>query len=341
MSLQSRLITPIVTQVLPVRIPGISREVGLVILNLVIFAAIAIGKPQAFLSWINFKAILSLMTYDLLLALGMTVVLIIRGLDLSIGASFALLTVVMALALQASVPVPAALLIGLAAAVGIGSLNGYLAVRFGILPFLVTLATMTLARGTATVMTSGQYVSFTGAPAWFLQFGRLEIPLWRTSERLYGLPLALLIVFFVTFGFAFLLRRWVPLRQFFFVGENREAALLSGLRVNLITISGYVICAAFVWLAAVFMLANARIGYANYGVGAEMRALAAAVVGGASMSGGTGSILGTTLGVLMIALIGNGFVLFNGDPSWQQAAIGIILIVAVGVDALRSYRGRG
>jgi ribose transport system permease protein len=83
-----------------------------------------------------------------------------------------------------------------------------------------------------------------------------------------------------------------------------------------------------------------KIGYANYGLGAELRALAAAVVGGSSLAGGAGSIFGTFLGVLMLALIGNGFVMLNGNPNWQQATIGIVLIAAVGFDALRTYRGR-
>jgi ribose transport system permease protein len=96
----------------------------------------------------------------------------------------------------------------------------------------------------------------------------------------------------------------------------------------------------FVWIAAVLVTSANRIGYANYGIGAELRALAAAVVGGASMAGGAGSMFGTFLGVLMLALIGNGFVLLNGDPSWQQATLGIVLITAVGFDALRTFRRR-
>ena len=107
------------------------------------------------------------------------------------------------------------------------------------------------------------------------------------------------------------------------------------------TILAYVIAAFFVWVAALLMTSANKIGYANYGITAEMRAIAAAVIGGASFFGGSGSVLGTFLGVLLLALIGNGFILLNGDPNWQQATIGAVLIIAVAIDAMRTLRTRG
>ena len=279
------------------------------------------------------------MSYDLLVAVAMTMVLIVRGIDLSVGSVLALASVVMALLMRDAMPVVPALAAGLAIALLCGLVNGLLIVKAGILPFLVTLGMMSVARGIATVLTTGQYISFPQAAPWFTQFGRFEfrIPIGHSA---YGLPLSLLLTLGVITTLGLLLRSWPPLRRAFYVGESPEAALLSGIAVGRITIAAYIIAALFVWFAAVLMTSANRIGYANYGIGIELRALAAAVVGGASLAGGAGSILGTFLGVLMLALIGNGFVLLHGNPNWQQATIGMVLIAAVGFDALRTLRQR-
>ena len=317
-----------------------SRQFWLAALNLGVIVALGILRPDTFLSWINFKAILSLMSYDVLLAVGMTVVLIVRGLDLSVGSVLALTSVVLAMLLRDGVPVPIALALSLATALLCGALNGLLVVKGRLLPFLVTLGTMTVVRGIATVLTTGQYVSFPHAARWFGKFARFEIGI-PFGGSVYGMPVVLLTTLLVTSIFGFLMWRWAPMRAFFYLGESPEAAKLSGIRVGRTTFTAYVLSAFFVWIAAVLMTSANKIGYANYGIGAELRALAAAVIGGASLSGGAGSVLGTFLGVLLLALIGNGFILLNGDPNWQQATVGAVLIIAVAVDAIRRIRGGG
>ncbi|MBV9673520.1 MAG: ABC transporter permease [Verrucomicrobia bacterium] len=296
-------------------------------------------RPTAFLSWTNIKAVLSLMSYDLLVAIGMTIVLIVRGIDLSVGSVMALSSVTMALLMRGDVPVLLALAAGLIVALFCGLVNGLLVVKGGILPFLVTLGMMSVARGLATVVTTGQYISFPSAPPWFSQFGRFEFRI-EIGGTSYGLPLILLIGLAFVAITSLLLAYWTPFRSFFFVGESPEAARLSGMNVDRIMITAYLLSALFVWFTALLLTSANKIGYANYGIGAELRALAAAVVGGASLAGGAGSIFGAFLGVLMLALIGNGFVMLNGNPNWQQASVGVVLIAAVGIDALRTYRDR-
>ena len=310
-----------------------SREFLLVLINVAIFAVLGFLRPDAFLSWTNIKAVLSLMSYDLLIAVAMTMVLIVRGLDLSVGSVLALSSVVMAMLMRDGLPVAPALAAGLLVALACGWINGYLIAKVGILPFLVTLGMMSVARGLATVLTTGQYISLPQAARWFTQFGRFEFSV-PIGGAPYGLPLPLVGTLAIVAVLGILLTFWTPLRQSFYVGENPEAARLSGINVTRVTIAAYVIATFFVWIAAVLMTSANKIGYANYGIGAELRALAAAVVGGASMTGGVGSIFGTFLGVLMLALIGNGFVMLNGNPNWQQATIGIVLIAAVGFDAV-------
>ncbi|AML51839.1 ABC transporter permease [Falsihalocynthiibacter arcticus] len=315
-----------------------SRQFWLAALNLGVIAVIGFLRPDTFLSWINFKAILTLMSYDVLLAMAMTVVLIVRGLDLSVGSVLALTSVVLAMLLRDGVPIPIALAISLVSALLCGAVNGFLVVKGRLLPFLVTLGTMTIARGIATVLTTGQYVSFPHATRWFSKFARYEIDI-PIGGSAYGVPVTLLVTLITAISFGFLLWRWAPMRSFFFIGESPDAAALSGIRVERVTFTAYLLSAFFVWIAAVLMTSANKIGYANYGIGSELRALAAAVIGGASLSGGTGSILGTFLGVLLLALIGNGFILLNGDPNWQQATVGAVLIIAVAVDAIRRIRG--
>jgi ribose transport system permease protein len=316
-----------------------SRQTFLVLINVAIFLALTVLRPDAFPAWTNLKAVLSLMSYDLLIAVAMTIVLIVRGIDLSVGSILALSSVTMALLMRADAPVFAALLAGLIVALACGLINGFLVAVVGILPFLVTLGMMSVARGVATVLTTGQYISFPNAAAWFTQFGRYEFQI-PNGGGFYGLPVILIISIATVFITGLLFSRWTPLRSFFFVGESTEAARLSGIKVTRLTIAAYLLSALFVWFTAVLLTSANKIGYANYGIGSEMRALAAAVVGGASLAGGAGNIFGTFLGVLMLALIGNGFVMLNGNPNWQQASVGIVLIVAVGIDALRTYRDR-
>jgi ribose transport system permease protein len=323
------------------RLPSIfaSRQVLLVLINAAIILTLGVLRPDAFLSWTNFKAVLSLMSYDLLIAVAMTVVLIVRGLDLSVGSVLALTSVVLALLLREGFPVVPSLFASLLVALLCGFVNGFLVARIGILPFLATLGMMSIARGIATVLTTGQYISFPTAPRWFTGFSRSELG-FSAGEVFYGVPMLLATTLGVTFIFGVLLVYWAPLRQAFYVGESPEAARLTGLRVDRITISAYLMSAVFVWIAAVLMTSANKIGYANYGITAELRALAAAVIGGASLAGGSGSIFGTFLGVLLLALIGNGFILLNGSPNWQQATVGVVLIAAVGFDAIRTYGQR-
>ncbi len=316
-----------------------SRQFLLLLINAAIFLALTALRPDAFPSWTNLKAVLSLMSYDLLIAIAMTIALIVRGIDLSVGSVLALSSVTMALLMRAGTPVVPSLLAGLTVALLCGLINGLLTAVVGVLPFLVTLGMMSVARGIATVLTTGQYISFPNAAPWFTQFGRYEFQIPNPVGH-YGLPMTLVIGLALVIITSLLFSYWTPLRSFFFVGESPEAARLSGIKVTRLTIAAYLLSALFVWFTAVLLTSANKIGYANYGIGAELRALAAAVVGGASLAGGAGNIFGTFLGVLMLALIGNGFVMLNGNPNWQQASVGIVLIVAVGIDALRTYRDR-
>ena len=303
-----------------------TREAALVLLILVVTSALALAEPR-FLNTSNLLSIGTGMVYELPVAAGMTFVLILGGIDLSVGAILGLTGVVTAMALRSGMAVPLAVLVGFATAGSAGALNGLLVARFGIAPFLVTLGTMSIARGGATVLTSGYFLS--GLPASYVAIGR---------GQLLGIPYPILVVVGLLLVCDVLLKRWKPLHDAFYAGHNPAAAYLSGINVSRLVFGGYVASALFAGLAAVFMTSRLAMGYARFGDMAELRAIAAAVLGGASFSGGTGSILGSTLGVLLLALILNGFVLLRLSVYWQGVVSGLMLIVAVAVDAWRRRR---
>jgi ribose/xylose/arabinose/galactoside ABC-type transport system permease subunit len=306
-----------------------SREMSLFLIILVVFLIMWILKGSIFLSIKNFQGIASGMVYDLFMAAGMTIVLILWGIDLSVGAILALTSVITAMLMRSGVSVPIAIIFGLLAALTAGFLNGFLIARFNLAPFIVTMAVMSIARGTALVLSSGYFIS--GLPSSFA---------FLSNGKVLGVPLSYIVVLITLILLDFLLKYWKFLNQAFYIGTNPSAAMLSGINVRFVTIVGYLISAFLAGLAAIFMSSNLAMGFSQFGQGAELRAIAAAVIGGSSFAGGTGSILGATLGVILIATINNGFVLLNGSPNWQQAVSGIILLIAVIVDAIRTRRDR-
>ena len=302
---------------------GLGREAVLLATTLGVAAVLSLARP-GFLNSENLISIATGMVYDLPLAMAATLVLVVGGIDLSLGAVLALSSVVTTLSMRAGAPIPLAIALGLATAAAVGALNGLLVTRFRLAPFIVTLGTMSLARGAAVVLTSGYMVA--GLPPAFLALGR---------ERLLLLPVTIWIVAALLLAGHVLLLRYRPLHDAFYVGQNKDAARLSGLRADAVTASVYVSSALLAGVAALFMSSRLGMGYARFGELAELRAIAAAVLGGASFSGGAGSILGAALGVLLLALIQNGFVLLNLSIHWQNVATGLVLLLAITIDALR------
>ncbi len=300
-----------------------SRECTLLLVIIAACAALALMRPQ-FLTAGNLRGIATGTIYDLPLAAGMTIVLITGGIDLSVGGLIALSGVCITLLLGSGAPVAAAVAAGFGLAAAVGLLNGVLAAHFGLPPFIVTLGTMSIARGTAAVLTSGYMVS--GLPESYVAFGR---------ARWLGVPVPLIVTVLLLAGLDLLVRRWRPLHDAVYVGQNAATARLSGINVARVTVSAYVLSALLAAVSAAFMTARLGMGYARFGDLAELRAIAAAVLGGASFSGGSGSVAGSALGVVLLAVILNGFVLLDFSIYWQSIASGAILIVAIAVDHVR------
>lgn len=308
-----------------------SRNAMLVMINLAIAVFLAVMQPR-FINPENLTSMVMGMTYDLLMAMGMTLVLILGGIDLSVGSVLGLTGVVVTMMLSrniatSAIPIPLAILAGMAVAATCGAFNGFAVAKLKIAPFIVTLGMFAIARGLATVLTSGWYVS--GLPDAYLKLGQGTLGI---------IPYPVIAALVILVIFNYLLRRWKPLNQAYFIGQNPAAASLSGLPVAAVTFAAYVISSMLAGVAAVFMTSRMAMGFFQFGLGSELNAIAGAVIGGASFAGGSGNLLGTFLGVLLLALIRNGFVLLNGSPNWQGVVSGVIVFLAIAVDAFRRRR---
>jgi ribose transport system permease protein len=305
-----------------------ARTTTLFLTLLVVSILLTIASGGKFLHKRNLVSVLMGMTYDLLMAMGMTIVLILGGIDLSVGSVLGVSGVAVTMLMSKHQPyqlsIPLAMAIGLGTAAACGALNGLAVAKLKIAPFIVTLGMMAIARGIATVWTSGWYIS--GLPDPYLVIGQ---------GTFLGVPYPVYIALVILAVFSFLLRQWKPLNQAFYIGHNPQAAALSGLKVTLVTGFGYMISGLLSGLAGLFMTSRLAMGFFQFGVGAELNAIAAAVIGGASFAGGSGSLVGTFLAALLIAVINNGFVLLKGDPNYKTLVQGLIVFVAIAVDAYR------
>lgn len=304
-----------------------NREGTLIITIAVIFVAMCILKGELFYARSNIEAIFSNLAYDLLLACGMTFVIILGGVDLSVGAVLALSGIICILMIQKGINIVLAVGLGILFGGAIGAVNGILVSKANVAPFVATLGSQSICRGACYVLTSGYFVA--GLTDAYTNIGR---------GSLLGVPNKILVSITIMLLLALLSRRFRPLRSMFYVGGNRQAAFISGIPSGLTIILGYMISGLMAGIAAILMTSSLGMGHAGYGISFEMKAISAAVIGGADMHGGAGSFLGTALGVILVALVNNVFIMFNGSPNWSSAISGLMLLAAVAFDALRRRR---
>jgi ribose/xylose/arabinose/galactoside ABC-type transport system permease subunit len=304
-----------------------NREGTLIITIAVIFVAMCILKGELFYARSNIEAIFSNLAYDLLLACGMTFVIILGGVDLSVGAVLALSGIICTLMIQKGINIVLAVGLGILFGGAIGAVNGILVSKANVAPFVATLGSQSICRGACYVLTSGYFVA--GLTDAYTNIGR---------GSLLGVPNKILVSITIILLLALLSRRFRPLRSMFYVGGNRQAAFISGIPSGLTIILGYMISGLMAGIAAILMTSSLGMGHAGYGISFEMKAISAAVIGGADMHGGAGSFLGTALGVILVALVNNVFIMFNGSPNWSSAISGLMLLAAVAFDALRRRR---
>jgi ribose/xylose/arabinose/galactoside ABC-type transport system permease subunit len=268
-----------------------------------------------------------------IMAVGMTFVIITGGIDLSVGATYALASVCGALVLAqfGGSGGPGAVLIGILVTIGVGILggllNGSMIVAFNVHPFIITLGTMAIYRGIAFVQTNGQSIG--GFPEAFRSFVRQEM------NGLSLVPLIVMIIVMIIGG-VFLAKMAIG-RKVYAVGGNETASRYSGIRVGFVKILVYTISGLTAGIAAVLSLGYYGAGSSGDGQGYELNVIAAAVVGGASLVGGKGTALGALLGAVILQMISNGLVILNIPQNYSQIVIGLVVIAAVLFDQFNAW----
>ncbi len=300
-------------------------EIRMLALALLIAIGLSVMSPY-FLTESNIFNLLDQSVVIGIVAVGMTFVILTGGIDLSVGAVAGLTGVVLGLALR-EFPIPIAILCAVLAGAGIGLLSGILIARFGLAAFVVTLGVMAIGRSLAYIFSGQTAIS--------------DIP-YELSDIVYttvlGVPTNILFL-----GFLYLLA-WAYLtytkggRTIYAVGSNREAARAAGLNVLFYSVLPYVVSGALAAVAVTFSVAQILSVDPLMGNLLELDAIAAVVIGGASLYGGRGTVIGTLIGVLIMVMIRNGLNLLGVSPFWQGSAIGSIIILALLVERLVSAR---
>jgi ribose transport system permease protein len=305
---------------LPRRLAAAPGAIYLLVILSVLFSA---WRPE-FLSAANLTNVALQIAVLTIVALGMTLVILTEGIDLSLGAVLGLAGVVMGLVLVAGHPLAAAIGAAIAVGVAFGLANGAMIAWAGMPPFIVTLGTMGVAHSIAMVLTQGN--SVTGLPAqvrWFNEGFVLGVPVPLAATAALFV-LTWLLLYHTRFG-----------RYVFAIGGNRRALTLAGVRVPLYLIAVYVFAGAMAAAAAFVMTARMNAAHPTIALGLEFDAIAAVVLGGTSFEKGRGGILGTLAGAAAVGVLRNGLNLAGVSAEWQVVAIGVVIIAGVALDSVR------
>jgi ribose transport system permease protein len=288
--------------------------------------ALTIATPH-FLTAINLASVARQTAVINLMALGMTLVIVSGGIDLSVGSILAVAGLFGTMAIKAGVSIPLAILVGILAGTVCGLLNGLMISRLKIEPFIVTLGTLGAYRGFALVISKGLPVHDIPASFSFLGDGNLL-----------GVPFSLWVLAVCALAMHFLLENTKLGRYAFAIGSNRSAAFYSGVPIKNVLTAVYAIAGLLAGLAGMVEASRLMTGQPTAGLGYELQAIAAVVIGGGSLQGGAGSVVGTLIGAFIMGLLSNGSDLLGINPYWQQVTIGVVIIVAVGFDELRKRK---
>ncbi len=295
--------------------------VGLILLC--IFLSFATDK---FMSVRNLLNVLDQITVLGIMAVGMTMVILIGGIDLAVGSVLALTMMVMGyLSNQIGLPLPLGILVALAVAAATGAISGILITALGVPAFIATLAMMSVARGLANMITDGQQI--VGFPSWF------SLLAYTRYGGFLTLTVAVMLVVFIL-GWLYL-RYTSGGRSLYAIGGNQEVARLAGINVKLYTVGVYVISGLLAGLAGVVLAMRLDSVQPTAGVSYELDTIAAVVIGGTSLSGGKGGVLGTIIGVLIIGVLRNGLNLLGVSPFTQAVVIGVVIALAVAAEAVK------
>jgi ribose transport system permease protein len=310
-----------------------SRFQSLLVLVLMIVAMSLLS--DRFLTQANGLNIMRQISVNVCLSIGMTMVILSGGIDLSVGSVLAFSGAVTAGLIKSAIPLPwlgvemqfttwGAIIAGLTVGLCLGWFNGQMITRLKIPPFVATLGMLSIARGMTMLWTKG--FPITGLGDGFAILG---------TRSVLGVPTPVWIAGCLVGVFVLLTRKTRVGRYIYAVGGNEQTARLSGLNVNRIKVIVYTLAGALSAIAGLIMTSRLDSAQPNAGTGYELDSIAAVVIGGTSLSGGRGTILGTVIGCLIIGVLNSGLVLLNVSPFWQQVVKGSVILVAVAIDRMR------
>ena len=286
------------------------------------------GTSEYFVTVKNLFNVLRQISTNLLLACGMTMVIILGGIDLSVGSVIALSGVLAAGGVvRYNLPIVPAMLLGVLIGIIFGLFNGFVISKTTIPPFIVTLATMNIARGLAGVYTGGSPVRVV-TKEWQ----------WIGAGYVAGVPVPVIIMIIVFIVSLLIINRTKMGRYIYAVGGNNLAATYSGINVSTVKFFVYTYSGIMAGIAGIILASRMYSGQPTAGEGAEMDAIAAVVVGGTSMAGGSGKLGGTLIGALIIGILNNGLNLMNVNSFWQTVVKGIVILLAVTIDFFRNRK---
>ncbi len=276
---------------------------------------------STFLNWSNIAQVVRALSFIAIMAVGQSAVIIAGGIDLSVGSVLGLCAVVAAVLLNLQFGIVLTVVLTLLAGFASGIVNGTLVTQAKLPPFIATLGMMSIARGLAFALTGGETIR--NLPPEFLSAGQGSI---------LTIPIPVLIMILCALAAGIFLKSTKYGRYVYAIGGNEEAALYSGVNVVKMKLLVYSMCGLSAGIAGVLFASRFGVGQSTSGLGYELDVIAAAVIGGVSLSGGRGTILGAIVGSLLMGILRNGLVLLNVSAYWQQVAIGLVIILAVVLD---------
>ena len=301
-------------------------ELTTVIALIILMAVITIINSN-FLTANNLLNLLLQVTSNALIAFGMTFVILTGGIDLSVGSILALSSALIAGLLGSGMPVTLAILISLILGCILGMMNGLLISYGKLAPFIVTLATMTIFRGATLVYTNGNPITKGLSDTFLFQF--------LGQGYIVGIPFPVIIMFIVFIVLYVLLHKTAFGKSVYAIGGNEKAAYISGVKLNKVKIIIYSISGMMASISGLIITSRLSSAQPTAGASYEMDAIAAVVLGGTSLSGGKGRILGTLIGALIIGVLNNGLNIIGVSAFWQQVVKGVVILIAVLIDRFK------
>lgn len=309
----------------------ISQRLAISGLFLALIALVAIASfiSDAFLNPFNLINVMRQVALYGIVSVGLTFVILTAGIDLSVGSIVGVVAVATATMLNAGIAVPVVILAAVALGLCFGLINGVGVAWIQIPPFIMTLGAMVMLRGLALTLSDGRPIDVQNVTSEFAMIGR---------GNLAGVPIAVWIFLLIAAVAFFVLRYTAFGRNIYAVGSNREAARLSGINVTRVLVGVYAISGLLAGLSAVIFVSRLTVGEPTAGTGLELEAIAITVIGGASLFGGVGGVMGTVIGACILAVLANIMNLVGISPFTQQIVKGAIIIIAVCFEVLRRRR---